>query len=179
MTRFVGLGVSQKITAVCIAVDAGRRPSRGQCPSIPEQIGGLACSPAGDDSGMGIETKAATPRLVHGLRNLRLEAVYLNARHALAALKMRINKTDRNGAEGLARIVRTGRHRPVHVKSLASRRARAHLGARGLNSSAGRCDCPITSMASSRHAFFRQARCADRHWIDWLKLRYLTIPVPR
>ena len=49
-----------------------------------------------------------TPRLVHELRALGLEVICLDARHARAALKMQINKTDRNDAEGLAQIVRTG-----------------------------------------------------------------------
>jgi hypothetical protein len=35
MTFFVGLDVSQKMTAVCEVDDAGRRLWRGQCPPIP------------------------------------------------------------------------------------------------------------------------------------------------
>jgi Transposase IS116/IS110/IS902 family/Transposase len=71
-----------------------------------------------------------TPWLVHELRNLRLEVVCLDARHARAALEMQINKTGQNDAEGLAQIVRTGWYRSVHVKSFESHRARALLGAR-------------------------------------------------
>src|SRR3978361_1102639 len=55
---------------------------------------------------------------------------FLDARHASAALKMQMNKTDQNDAEGLAQIMRTGWYRPVHVKSLDAHRARALLGAR-------------------------------------------------
>ena len=43
---------------------------------------------------------------------------------------MQINKNDRNDAEGLAQIMRTGWYRPVHVKSFEAHRARALLGAR-------------------------------------------------
>ena len=53
------------------------------------------------------ETLAMTPWLVHELRNLGLEFVCLDARHARAALEMQINKTDQNDAEGLAQSVRT------------------------------------------------------------------------
>ena len=36
MSHFVGLDVSQKMTAICIVVNDGRRIWRGQCPSVPE-----------------------------------------------------------------------------------------------------------------------------------------------
>ena len=106
MTRFVGLDVSQKVTVICVVDDAGRRLWRGQCPTVPEQITVLVRRHAGDDPRIGIETGAMTPWLVHELRNLGLEVVCLDARHARAALKMQINKTDQNDAEGLAQIQR-------------------------------------------------------------------------
>jgi len=43
---------------------------------------------------------------------------------------MQINKTDRNDAEGLAQIMRTGWYREVGVKSLDNHQIRAVLGAR-------------------------------------------------
>jgi transposase len=43
---------------------------------------------AGDDARIGIETGAMTPWLVHELRNLGLEVVCLDARHARAALEI-------------------------------------------------------------------------------------------
>jgi hypothetical protein len=33
-------------------------------------------------------------------------------------LKAQINKTDRNDARGMARMIRVGLYRPVHVKTL-------------------------------------------------------------
>jgi transposase len=130
MTNYIGLDVSQKMTAICVVDNAGKRIWRGQCPSVPEQIHRAVRRHAGEDVRIGIETGAMTPWLVHELRNLGLEVVCLDARHARAALKMQINKTDQNDAEGLAQIVRTGWYRSVHVKSLDSHRARAILGAR-------------------------------------------------
>ncbi len=58
----------------------------------------------------------------------RVDVICLDARHARAALKMQINKTDQNDAEGLTQIVRTGGLRSVHVKPFDSHRAL--LGAR-------------------------------------------------
>lgn len=45
-----------------------------------------------------------TPWLVHELRSRKLDVLCLDARHARAALKMQLNKTDENDAEGLAQI---------------------------------------------------------------------------
>jgi len=73
-----------------------------------------------------------TPWLVHELRERGLNVVCLAARHASAVLKIQMNKTDQNDAEGLAQIMRTGWYRSVHVKSLDAHRTRALLGARAL-----------------------------------------------
>ena len=130
MARFVGLDVSQKLTSICVIDDIGRRVWRGQCASHPEQIARLISRHAEGPAGIGIETGPMTPWLVHELRARALDVTCLDARHASAALKMQMNKTDQNDAEGLAQIMRTGWYRSVHVKSLDAHRARALLGAR-------------------------------------------------
>ena len=130
MTHFVGLDVSQKMTAICVVDPAGNRIWRGVCASAPEQIDAAIRHHAGDDARVGLETGPMTPWLVHELRGRGFDVACLDARHARAALKMQINKTDQSDAEGLAQIMRTGWYRAVHVKSFDSHRARALLGAR-------------------------------------------------
>jgi len=130
MTRFVGLDVSQKLTAICVVDETGRRLWRGQCATDPGQIERMVRGHAGEDARIGVETGPMTPWLVHELRARGLDVTCLDARHASAALTMQMNKTDQNDAEGLAQIMRTGWYRPVHVKSLDAHRARALLGAR-------------------------------------------------
>jgi transposase len=130
MARFVGLDVSQKLTSVCVVDKTGRRIWRGQCSTDPAQLERIVKGRAGEDARVGLETGPMTPWLVHALRDRGLDVVCLDARHASAALKMQMNKTDQNDAEGLAQIMRTGWFRPVHVKSLDAHRARALLGAR-------------------------------------------------
>jgi transposase len=130
MIRFVGLDVSQKLTAICIVDETGRRLWRGQCATDPGQIERMVRGHAGENANVGVETGPMTPWLVHELRARELNVTCLDARHASAALKMQMNKTDQNDAEGLAQIMRTGWYRPVHVKSLDAHRARALLGAR-------------------------------------------------
>ena len=79
---------------------------------------------------VGLESGLLSTWLWHGLRALDVPVVCLDARHAASALKMQVNKTDRNDAAGLAQIVRTGWYREVEVKSLACHEVRAVLLAR-------------------------------------------------
>ena len=130
MTQYIGLDVSQKMTAICVVDTEGRKLWQGQCGSAPEQIERAIGRHAEDGARIGIETGPMTPWLVHELRGYGLDVVCLDARHARAALKMQLNKTDQNDAEGLAQIMRTGWYRSVYVKSFAAHRARALLGAR-------------------------------------------------
>ncbi len=130
MSHSVGLDVSQKTTTICVLDRNGGRVWRGVCASDPDLIEAAVRRHAGDDAEIGVETGAMTPWLVHELRGRGLRVVCLDARHAQAALKMQVNKTDQNDAEGLAQIVRTGWYRSVHVKSLDAHRTRALLGAR-------------------------------------------------
>jgi len=106
------------MTAIRIVDEVRLRLWRGQCRSMPSEIEKTVRQHAGEDARIGIETGSMTPWLVHKLRRRSLEVVCLDARHAHAALKMQIKKTDQNDAEGLAQIMHTVWYRPVHVKSL-------------------------------------------------------------
>lgn len=130
MAHFVGLDVSQKTVSVCIVDDEGHCIWRGICRCDPEDIATAIGQHAGSDPRIGVETGPMTPWLVHSLRDHGLEVICLDARHARAALKMQLNKTDANDAEGLAQVVRTGWFRTVHVKSFDAHRVRALLGSR-------------------------------------------------
>jgi transposase len=58
--------------------------------------------------------------------------ICIDARHAKAVLKMQINKSDRNDAAGIARIMQTGWFKEVRVKDLGSHSVRALLASRAL-----------------------------------------------
>ncbi len=68
MTRFVGLDVSQKLTAICVVDETGRRLWRGQCATDPGQIERTVRGHAGEGAKIGVETGPMTPWLVHELR---------------------------------------------------------------------------------------------------------------
>jgi transposase len=63
---------------------------------------------------------------------LGLPAICIDARHAKAALKMQINKNDRNDATGIARIMQCGWYKEVHVKDRSSHAIKALLSSRAL-----------------------------------------------
>ena len=77
------------------------------------------------ESGNGIPT-------ARGLGSWGLPVICIDARHAKAVLKMQINKSDRNDAIGIARIMQTGWFKEVHVKDIDSHSVRSLLASRAL-----------------------------------------------
>ena len=61
-----------------------------------------------------------------------LPIICIDARHAKAALKMQINKSDCNDAVGIARIMQCGWYKEVRVKDLDSHSTKALLVSRAL-----------------------------------------------
>ncbi|MDB5410361.1 MAG: transposase [Rhodospirillales bacterium] len=68
--------------------------------------------------------------LWHELKRIDLPVVCIDARHAHAALSVRMNKSDPNDARGLVELVPVGWYREVRVKSEASQVLRSVLVAR-------------------------------------------------
>ena len=130
MEQYVGLDVSLKETSVCVVDQTGKIVWQGRCASTPEAISRTVQVRAPGAVGIGLETGPLTTWLVHRLRETGLPVICLDARHAKAALKMQINKTDSNDAHGLAQIVRTGWYREVAVKGWEAHCIRALIGAR-------------------------------------------------
>jgi transposase len=79
---------------------------------------------------IGLETGQHSTWLFHELRARQLPVICIDARHAKAALSLRINKTDANDAQGIAQIVRVGWYREIAVKSMDTHAIRAMLVAR-------------------------------------------------
>lgn len=132
MSEYVGLDVSMEETSVCILDAEGKTVWEGKVESEPSAIGRVLRRRAPDAAKVGLETGPSSTWLWHELRAAGFAAICIDARHAQAALSMRLNKTDRNDAAGLAQLMRMGWYREVKVKQLPAHGDGALLASRAL-----------------------------------------------
>ena len=129
MEHYVGLDVSLKLTAICIVDRTGKIEREGVVASDPETIAAFVKLHAPHVARVGLETGATSTWLWTELSKLGLPVICIDARHAKAALKLQINKSDRNDAVGIARIMQCGWYKEVRVKDLDSPRSKPFLSA--------------------------------------------------
>ena len=110
--------------------EVGQVLFEGKAKSDPGALTALLRKRAPHAERIGFETVAMASWLWHELRRVDLPVVCIDARHAHAALSVRMNKSDQNDARGLAELVRVGWYREVKVKSEKSQKIRAILVAR-------------------------------------------------
>jgi transposase len=132
MAHYVGLDVSFKQTSICVVSDTGSVVREGVVDSDPEAIAAFVRSKAPDAVRVGLESGPTATWLWTELRRLGIPVICIDARHAKAVLKMQINKSDRNDAVGIARIMQTGWFKEVRVKDLDSHAVKALLTSRAL-----------------------------------------------
>jgi transposase len=130
MEQYVGLDVSLEETSICVLDQSGAVVFEGDVASNPQVIAKLLRRRAPQAIRIAFETGSLSNWLWHELKALEFPVVCLDARHAKAALSMRMNKSDRNDARGLAEMARMGWYREAKVKSIESRHVRAMLAAR-------------------------------------------------
>lgn len=129
-SQYVGLDVSQELTSVCVIDEQGAVVWRGKCATDPDAIAAAIRQHAPRVVRAGLETGLLSNFLTRALRARHVPALCLDARHAKAALRVQINKTDANDAHGLAQVVRTGWFREVAIKSMDAQSLRLLLVAR-------------------------------------------------
>jgi transposase len=104
--------------------------SEGTVNSEPVAIADFLGSKAPGAVRIGLETGPTTTWLWHELRALGFPIICIDARHAKAGLSTQINKSDRNDAYGVARIMQCGWYKQVQVKSVSCHEIRAVLSSR-------------------------------------------------
>lgn len=132
MEHYIGLDVSLKQTAICIVDRTGKIVREGVVLSDPEAIAAFIKAHASHVERIGLETGPTATWLWTEMRKMALPVICIDARHAKAALKMQLNKSDRNDAVGIARIMQCGWYKEVRVKHLDSHAIKALLVSRAL-----------------------------------------------
>jgi len=132
MQHYVGLDVSLRQTAVCVVDQTGKIKREGIVASDPDAIAEFIIKHAPHVARIGLETGATSNWLWTELKKKELPVICIDARHAKAALKLQINKNDRNDAVGIARIMQCGWYKEVRVKDLDSHTIKALLISRAL-----------------------------------------------
>jgi len=132
MAHYVGLDVSLKQTSICVVSDTGSVVREGVVDSDPEAIAAFVRSRAPDTVRVGLESGPTATWLWTELKRMGVPVICIDARHAKAVLKMQINKSDRNDAVGIARIMQTGWFKEVRVKGLDCHAVKALLTSRAL-----------------------------------------------
>ena len=132
MAHYVGLDVSLKQTSICVVSDTGSIVREGVVDSDPEVIAAFVRSKAPHAVRVGLESGPTATWLWTELKRLGVPIICIDARHAKAVLKMQINKSDRNDAVGVARIMQTGWFKEVRVKDLDCHAVKALLTSRAL-----------------------------------------------
>ncbi|CAH1666078.1 conserved hypothetical protein [Hyphomicrobiales bacterium] len=130
MEQYVGLDVSQDSTHICVVDRDGKTMWQGQTETTPEAIGAAIRKASPGVLKIGLETGQLAAWLWHGLCEMGLPAICIDSYHAHGVLKLQMNKTDKNDAQGLAQIMRCGWYKAVQVKSFESYESRALFRAR-------------------------------------------------
>src|SRR5260221_14618171 len=108
MEHYVGLDVSLKQTSICVVNQVGSVVREGVVDSEPEAIATVGRSKAPGAVRIGLETGPTATWLWTELKQLGLQVICIDARQTKGGLKMQINKSDRNDAAGIVRIMETG-----------------------------------------------------------------------
>lgn len=117
MKTYIGLGVSDKETSICVLSETGKIIWEGKCKTEPENIETTIRKKGLEIEAVCMETGMLTPWLVRELRLLNIPVICIYARSAKSVLQSRPIKTDKNDARTLAELLKSGFYREVYVKS--------------------------------------------------------------
>lgn len=116
MKHYVGLDVSMKKTSICIVDECGNTVHEATISTDPH-----ALADAIEQTGLriklvGFESGSLSHYLMEGFRERALNVVCIDARKMHSILSVKINKTDKNDARGIAKALRAGMFSVVHDK---------------------------------------------------------------
>jgi len=116
MKHYVGLDVSMKKTSVCIVNEQGKIVHESEVKTDPHTLADAIEKTGLKVELVGFESGSLGHYLTQGFKERALPAVCMDARKMSAILSIRVNKTDKNDARGIADALRTGMFTRVHEK---------------------------------------------------------------
>jgi transposase len=116
MKHYVGLDVSMKKTSVCIVNELGKIVHESTVNTDPQDLADAIQKTGLEVELVGFESGSLGHYLTQGFKERALPAVCIDARKMSVLLSLRINKTDKNDARGIADALRTGTFTRVHEK---------------------------------------------------------------
>jgi transposase len=116
MKYYIGLDVSMKRTFICILNEQGKIVHEGSEDTDPHLIADYLCKLSLEEMTLGFESGSLTPYLLTGFKERALDAICMDARKLSPILALKVNKTDKNDARGIAEALRSGIYTRVHCK---------------------------------------------------------------
>lgn len=116
MKHYVGLDVSMKKTSVCIVTEQGKIVHESEVKTDPNALADAIEKTGLKIELVGFESGSLGHYLTQGFKERALPTVCMDARKMNAILSVRVNKTDKNDARGIADALRTGMFTRVHDK---------------------------------------------------------------
>lgn len=120
MKHYIGLDISLKTTAICIIDETGKVVMQATTDTTPEAIeSSILRAGKIHIEQICLETGSLCHYLVENLSNRGLPVICVDARQAATFLSLKINKTDKNDARGLAEGLRLGFFKKISTKTSA------------------------------------------------------------
>lgn len=120
MKYYAGLDVSMKETFICIQDETGKVISQTKAKTDPYEISESLKKHKVQLEKVGLESGALSHWLTEELRKHTIPVICIDARKMATLLSVRINKTDKNDAKGIAEAMRCGMYTEVAQKSKAA-----------------------------------------------------------
>lgn len=130
MKYYAGLDVSMASTSICIVDSDGAIFQEGEVESTPSAIAKYIVRLQLPVEAIGLESGPLSPFLHRELLEFGLPSICVDARHLNPFLSVKVNKTDKNDARGIAEAMRCGAYKAVHSKSSGALTCSSVLGVR-------------------------------------------------
>jgi transposase len=116
MNHYIGLDVSMKRTFICVINEEGKIIHEGSENTDPHRIADYLSKLGLEEMTVGFESGSLTPYLLNGFKERAINAICMDARKLSPILALKVNKTDKNDARGIAEALRCGMYTRVHCK---------------------------------------------------------------